>query len=138
MSRPEATLGSALSAPFWEGCRLGELRVQRCPGCGHHQFFPRQHCLGCGRAEPEWVATAGVGVVTTHTRVHVPLDEAWAAEAPYWVALVRLEEGPTLMTNLVDTREARVGMPVRVQFRTRADGTTLPVFAPTPEQEDQR
>jgi len=135
-----------LSAPFWDGCRQGELRVQRCPSCGHHQFYPRRHCLQCGRAGPDWVASGGRGVVVTHTQVHVPLDESWAAEVPYWVALVRLEEGPTLMTNLVDTDQARVGMAVTVQFRTRADGTTLPVFAPTPgaaggqtaEQEDRR
>lgn len=127
---PEA--GSTLSKPFWDGCRQGELRVQCCPGCGHHQFYPRRHCLRCGRGDPDWVATQGRGVVVTHTRVHVPLDESWAAEAPYWVALVRLEEGPTLMTNLVDTDDARLGMAVTVQFRTRADGMTLPVFAPTP------
>lgn len=145
MSATGPHTGSALSAPFWEGCRQGELRVQHCPGCGHHQFYPRPHCLDCGRADPHWVVSGGRGVVTTYTRVHVPLDETWAAEAPYWLALVRLDEGPTLMTNLVDTDEAHVGMPVAVQFRTRRDGTTLPVFAPTrgasagqaPEQEDR-
>lgn len=121
---------SALSAPFWAGCRAGELRVQRCPGCGHHQFYPRLQCVACGRPEPEWVVTAGRGTVSTFTRVHVPLSEAWADAVPYWVALVRLDEGPTLMTNLIDTEDAQVGMAVEVRFHTRPDGTTVPQFAP--------
>lgn len=120
----------ALNAPFWEGCAAGELRIQHCAACGGHQFYPRPFCAGCGAEEPGWVRASGRGVVATYTRVHVPLDERWAADAPYWVALVRLEEGPTLMTNLVDTDEARVGMPVSVRFQSRADGRTVPVFAP--------
>jgi uncharacterized OB-fold protein len=123
-----------LSTPFWEGCARGELRIQRCAACGAHQFYPRPFCVGCGAGEPDWVRACGRAVVTTCTRVHVPLDESWAGEAPYWVALVRLEEGPTLMTNLVDTDEADIGMPVSVRFRVRADGRTVPVFAPEQEE----
>lgn len=141
MSSSNRNTDGLLTTPFWDGCRQGELRVQHCPVCGRYQFYPRPHCLGCGRREPEWVATSGRGVVTAYTRVHVPLNEAWADHVPYWVALVRLDEGPTLMTNLIDTEEACVGMPVTVQFRSRVDGKTLPLFAPasvpTVEKEDE-
>lgn len=130
---------STLHAPFHDGCRAGELRVQRCRACGHHQFHPRPFCLECGVADPGWVTTTGRAEVVTWTAVHVALDPAWAGQVPYIVALVRLEEGPTLMTNLVETDAPRIGQRVAVRFRARDDGPPLPVFAPVdepPEREE--
>jgi uncharacterized OB-fold protein len=75
--------------------------------------------------------------VVTYTRVHVALSEAWAAAVPDWLALVQLDEGPTLMTNLIDTEQAHVGMAVEVQFRARPDGTILPLFAPPSQRQSK-
>ena len=116
-----------LSGPFWDGCRQGELRVQRCPACGHYQFYPRPRCLACGAPDPVWVPVSGRGTVASYTQSHIPLDERWVDEVPYWLALVKLAEGPTLMTNLVDVETARIGMAVTVRFQTRGD-RCLPVF----------
>lgn len=129
----------SLHAPFHDGCRAGELRVQRCSACGHHQFQPRPFCLECRTPNPRWVATLGLADVVSWTTVHVALDPEWAAHVPYIVALVRLVEGPTLMTNLVDMEEPRIGQRVAVRFRARDNGPPLPVFAPVdakPSRED--
>ena len=121
---------SSLAASFHEGCRVGELRFQRCGACGNSQFYPRPFCLQCRNTDVQWVVASGHAEVVTWSRVHVALDPAWADHAPYIVALVRLSEGPTLMTNLVDTEQPDIGQKVLVRFQARDDGVLLPVFAP--------
>jgi len=76
---------------------------------------------------------SGRGTVYASTVVHRPADESFAAEVPYVVALVDLEEGPRLMTRIVDcpAEDVRTGMPVAVRFLRVSDEAALPVFAPT-------
>lgn len=119
-----------LSEPFWEGCRQGELRLQHCLDCGHVQFPPRLLCTNCRSPRLEWRAASGRGTVETLTWVHVPLSEAWASDVPYAVALVRLEEGPRMMSNLRGCTPAdmHIGDVVRVQFEQRGESLFLPQF----------
>ena len=119
-----------LSSPFWEGCRQGELRVQRCRSCGRLVFIPQPACTGCLSRDLEWIPSSGRGVVYSYTVVHRPPNPAF--EVPYVVAIVELEEGFHMLSNLVgcDPAAVRVGMPVEVLFEPRGPEVTLPLFRP--------
>ena len=121
---------TALSRPHWDGCREGVLRVQRCRDCGHFVFIPQPLCTRCQADALEWAESTGRGTVYSYTVVHRPPRPAFAV--PYVVAIVELEEGWHMLTNLVDCRaeDVRVGMPVEVTFRRMSDAITLPCFRP--------
>ena len=124
---PEPT---ELSRPFWEGCRRGELLVQRCRACGHHVFIPEAACTRCLAPDLEWAPSSGRGVVYSYTIVYRPQQPTFAV--PYVAAIVELEEGWHALTNIVGCppEQVRVGMPVRVHFERRSDEITLPLFRP--------
>ncbi len=137
MSEPGIPLPrpTSLSRPHWDGCREGELRVQRCDACGHFVFIPQPLCTRCQSEALEWVASSGRGTVYSYTVVHRAPRPAFAV--PYVVAIVELEEGWHMLTNLVDVAPAdvRVGMPVEVTFLQRSEAITLPYFtARSPER----
>ena len=117
--------GDPTTAPFWAAAERRELFVQRCTACGEHQFYPRPFCLACGGHEVEWVQAAGTGTVHAATTVHLKVLPDM--DPPYVVALVELDEGPRLVTNLVDPMSA-IGDRVAVTWRERADAPPLPVF----------
>jgi uncharacterized OB-fold protein len=121
---------TALSRPHWDGCKAGELRVQRCRDCGHFVFIPQPLCTRCQADALEWVASSGRGTVYSYTVVHRAPRPAFAV--PYVVAIVELEEGWHMLTNLVDVAPAdvRVGMPVEVTFLQMSEAITLPYFRP--------
>lgn len=128
---------SPLGEPFWEGCRNGELRLQHCLDCGHVQLPPRPHCTSCRSARLAWRAASGRGRVESFTWVHIPLTEAWAEDVPYAVALIRLEEGPLMMSNLRHCSDSQltVGLEVTVTFEARDETIHLPQFRPAGEEE---
>ncbi len=119
-----------ISRPHWDGCREGELRAQRCRQCETWVFIPQPACPSCLSGELEWVASAGRGRVYSYTIVHRPQQPAF--DIPYVVAIVELEEGFTMLTNLVDCepQDVAVGLPVEVVFRAMTDEITLPYFRP--------
>ena len=127
----EPGYGDALSRPYWAAAAEGRLVVQRCEACGAHQFYPRPFCLAC-QEEVEWVETSGRGEIYSLTINHLKLDPE--LQPPYYVALVRLEEGPVLLTRIVDaagepmSAGATIGDPVVVAWHPRADAPPLPVF----------
>ena len=118
--------------PFYEGAQRGELRVQRCRGCGALRFPARALCSGCLSSEAEWVAVSGRGEVYSFNVMHQVYHPGFAAEVPYAVVLVKLAEGPTMLSNVVgiDVRAIRIGMPVTVVFEPQTDEVTLPKFTP--------
>jgi uncharacterized OB-fold protein len=122
---------TAISAPHWDGCREGVLRVQRCTTCRVLVFIPRAGCPHCLTETLEWIESSGRGTVYSYSVVHRPQRPEF--EVPYVVAIVELEEGWQMLTNLVDCAPeiVRVGMPVAVAFRKMDDEITLPFFAPT-------
>jgi uncharacterized OB-fold protein len=121
-----------LSRHFWEAAADGRLEVQRCRSCDALAHYPRELCSRCWSTDLVWEATRGRGTVRTFTVIHRPGHPAWDADAPYVVALIQLDEGPTLLSNVVDIApsEVRVGLPVSVRFRRDGD-LTLPQFAPS-------
>lgn len=118
--------------PFYEAARRGELVVQRCRGCGAFRFPARALCSECLAIEAEWTPVSGRGEVYSFNVMHQVYHPGFAAEVPYAVVLVKLAEGPKLISNLVGIAPAdiRIGMPVRVVFEPLSDEITLPKFAP--------
>ena len=120
------------SAPFWAGCREGKLLLQRCADCRAFRYPPASRCAACGSATSEWVAASGRGRVFSWIVVRHPVPkDVYGDEVPYVVALVTLEEGPRMATNIVGCppEAVQADMAVTVSFRER-DGVTLPVFSP--------
>lgn len=116
---------------YWEGTAQGELRIKHCPSCEALFRFNHAWCPECGEAELDWRRTAGKGVVTNYTVIHVPPYEAYAGDVPYALALVELDEGVRMMANVVDCDPETVGIGQRVEvtFETRGD-KQLPQFRP--------
>ncbi len=117
---------------YWEGCQRHELRIQRCAACGPHQFFPRIYCSKCFSDRVEWVTASGRAKVLSFTVVRRPVSPAFAGEVPYVVALVTLDEGPTMMTNIVGCapEQVQIGMPVEVTFEDWTEEISIPKFRP--------
>lgn len=117
---------------FWDGCREGELRLQRCAACRETFFPPRAFCPKCASRDVEVYAASGKGVLWSYVINHRPRPDM--GTEPYAIAVVKLEEGPTMMTNIVDcpqTPEAlQLDMPLQVAFAKQTDEITLPLFAP--------
>jgi len=122
-----ANYGDALSAPFWEAATRHELVVQRCAACGHHQFYPRPYCLACQSDNIVWVQVAGGGTIYAQTTVHIQIAPDFTP--PYTAALVELDEGPRLLTNIVGG-ETQIGDEVRLMWRERDGEPPLPIFTP--------
>lgn len=124
----------AVSAPYWEATKRGELLYQECPACGNRQLYPRACCTRC-LAEPEWRTASGEGVIHTFSVVRQNYAAPFARWTPYVVAVIELEEGPRLMGNVVgtDVDEVRIGMPVRVRFVPLDDDSSLPFWEVAPK-----
>ncbi len=120
------------SAEFWRRVASHALAFQRCLACRAFRFYPRALCPECLSDRAEWVAASGRGTVYSFTVCHRPASEAFAAATPYIVALVDLAEGVRLLTNLVDCAptEARVGMPVTLDYDDVGDGVSLYKVSP--------
>ena len=124
------TWGDPTTAAFWEAAREHRLVLQRCADCGHWQFYPRPFCLECGSSALSWQEASGRGRVYSSSETHMaPSPDI---ETPYVVAVVELDEGPKLMTNIVNGR-CRIGDRVRVRWREREEGPPIPDFEPDPE-----
>lgn len=119
-----------LSAPFFEGARKGLLMIQRCTECGAYLAPGSRACTGCLGEALAWVPASGRGTVFTFGVMHQRYHPAFASEIPYNVAVVELEEGPRLNTNLVGVpnEEIRVGMAVEVTFDRLTDEVSIPKF----------
>lgn len=120
------------TAPFWEGTSLGELRLQRCGACGHAFFYPRAGCPGCGSTDVAWERASGRARLHTYVINHRAAP-GFEGQVPYAIAVVELEEGPRMMSNVVgvpNTPEALVlDMDLEVDFEPRGR-VAVPVFRP--------
>lgn len=116
-----------VSAPFWAGCDAGELRYQLCAACDLANFPPTEHCRECFSAELRWTLSGGSGEVYSWTLVHRPVTAQF--QPPYAPAIVTLDEGYQMLTNIVGiaAQDLAIGMRVRVQFHAVGD-VTLPYF----------
>jgi len=125
-------------APFWAGCREHRLLAQRCVTCGHVRFPPSVLCPKCLGEQTEWVALSGRGQVYSFIIVHRPQHPAFLTDVPYNVAIVELQEGIRMHTNIVEcpNEDLRIGLPVEVVFQKVDDEVTLPKFRPAAPRVD--
>lgn len=121
---------------FWEGCARGELLLPYCLRCEAFFFYPRTLCPTCGSRELEWRRASGRGTLHTFCIHHVPPRPVFAESVPFVTAIVELDEGPRMMSFLVDVEpdpvHIRCDIPVEVAFATDGDGRAVPVFRPRP------
>ena len=118
------------SKEFYEFCRTGELRFQRCTSCRAWRHVPREMCAECGSFDWEWARSSGKGSVFTWTVVGRALHPAFGESVPYAPTGVEMEEGGRLLSVLVDCppEELEIGMPVEVAFDAVTSEITLPKF----------
>jgi uncharacterized protein len=119
------------SDEFFEAAKDNRLLIQRCTDCGEHQFYPRQVCVHCGSSGVEWVEASGRGTVHTFTVIHQQGMPGWRDETPYVAAVIDLEEGARMTTNVVECAPdaVKIGMPVHVTFVDEGQ-YVLPRFKP--------
>ncbi len=122
--------GDRALVPFFAAAKERRLVVQRCARCGTLRFPPRELCTSCLSTEIEWADVSGRGEIFSFNVMHQVYHPAFATEVPYAVVVVKLAEGPKMISNLVDcpVDEIRIGMPVEVVFETMTDEITLPKF----------
>jgi len=116
---------------FWDGARVGELRLQRCDDCSNVYFPPRPFCPKCASRSVSVFAASGRGSLHSYVIHH---RDAPGFRAPYAIAVVELEEGPRLLTNIVETPQTPealvLDMPVEVVFEAHGEQIALPLFRP--------
>ena len=116
------------SEPFWEATREDRLLLKRCNACRAFHWYPRSRCPECHSDDAEWVESPGLGTIYSHSTMRrVP--------EPYTLAYVTLDEGVTLLTNLVecDPDALEIGQRVRIVWRETEDGVKVPDFTPDAE-----
>ncbi|WP_424533548.1 Zn-ribbon domain-containing OB-fold protein [Sphaerisporangium viridialbum] len=129
MITPLTPQASSLTAPFWEATREGELRIQHCDACARFYFYPRTSCRYCQSLDVRWRPVSGRATLASYVINRRPM---WGT-GPQVIALVDLDEGPRLMTNIVDVaadpEALTLGMRLEVRFEERGE-MFLPMFAP--------
>lgn len=117
------------SALYWQALHDEQLRIKQCMVCGKCHFYPRELCPHCHSDDLSWIEASGRGVIYSFTVCRRPAGPAFAADVPYTVALVDLEEGPRMMTRIDgDPAKVAIGMNVKVRFERQSDELVLPFF----------
>lgn len=118
------------SEPYWAAAGRHELLLPFCIDCNKSFFMPRVLCPRCHGDRIEWRAASGGGVVYSYTIARRPAGPAFAARVPYVVALIDLDEGVRLLSNVIteDPATVRIGQRVHVDFEDAGEGLALPVF----------
>ena len=120
--------------PYWDGLKQGKLMLPRCAACARPFFYPRVVCPMCGGRDIGWVEASGRGRLYSFAIAHQSINRAMKVPTPYVLALIELEEGPRMMSNLVnvaaDPAQLRCDMPVRVVYRRLTDDVTVPLWEP--------
>jgi uncharacterized OB-fold protein len=117
---------------FWRAAQRGELLIRRCDDCGEAHYYPRPFCPGCWSSNVRWEPASGRAVLYTYSTVYENDLPPFADQVPYVAAVVDLDEGPRMSTQVVecDVASLRIGLPLEVAFRRVTDDVTLPVFRP--------
>lgn len=111
--------------PFWEAARARRLLIKHCNGCGKPHFYPRTICPRCMSDATEWRQASGKATIYSFSVMR-------RSKEPYAIAFVELEEGPRIMTNIVDCDldALHIGQIVSLRWQDAEDGTPIPVFTP--------
>lgn len=117
--------GDPITRTFWEAAARRELVIQRCEDCKACQFYPRPICLACESRKLAWIKVSGAATIYSLTTVH--LRTAPELEPPYVTALVELDEGVRMLTNIIGDMP-KIGDPVRLAWRERDGLPPLPIW----------
>ena len=111
--------------PFWDAAASGTLLLKKCNACGEVHYYPRALCPYCFGDKTEWLAASGRGTIYSYSVMR-------RTEVPHVIAYVTLEEGVTMMTNIVDCDPdaVRIGQRVKLSFRPSDGGPPVPMFTP--------
>ena len=117
---------------WWDATADGRLLVKRCGSCGRAHFYPRPFCPHCWSDEVEWEEASGRATLYTYSIVRRNDLPPFPDRVPYVAAVVDLEEGPRMMTNVegCDEADLAIGMSLIVDFRQETDEISIPVFRP--------
>lgn len=118
------------SRPWWEAIKRHEVLLQSCRSCGHVVFPPATNCPNCQAANLEWLPASGRGVIWSWAVFHKSYFLSFAADIPYAVAIVELEEGPRVWTQIIDVQNSdlSIGLAVQAVFDDVTDDVTLLKF----------
>jgi len=118
--------------PFWDACREGRFLLRHCNTCGRDHSYPRPFCPFCWGDDVVWKEASGRATLYTYSIVRQNDLPPFPERVPYVAAVVELEEGPRVMTNLegVEFDAIEIGMDLAVDFRPISDDVTIPVFRP--------
>ncbi|HUE39571.1 MAG TPA: Zn-ribbon domain-containing OB-fold protein [Candidatus Binatia bacterium] len=119
---------------FWEACARHELVLQKCASCKTPRFYPRAVCPECASSQTEYVRASGRGTIYTFTVTHQNQAPGFRDELPYVMAYVELDEGPRILTNIINTAPdaVRIGLPVEVVFEDIDEALAIPKFQRAP------
>ena len=123
-----------LAEPYWDATRRRELVAQRCDACDRFVWYPREACPGCLSADLDWAPLAGTGSIYTFNVMRKPGNPMMGDDVPYVIALVDLDEGIRMTTNVVGADEGSLRCDQRVTVdwsEELSDGRRLPVFRVT-------
>ena len=123
---------SPWAKPFWDATAIGILKIQKCSKCDMNIFYPRLYCPSCGSKEIEWIEALGTGNVYSFTVVENNAPSAFIVDMPYVVAVVELDEGIRMLTNIINCNLEQLTCDTRVKvvFERLNDEFTLPKFEP--------
>lgn len=127
-------VATSISRPYWDACREERLTFQRCRQCRAAIFIPLPRCNRCFSDEIDWEASTGRGIVYSWSTVWRPQQAGFSPG--YVAAIVELDEGWHMLTNVVDCplSDVHIGMRVQVLFRKVSPEITLPYFQPEREE----
>jgi uncharacterized OB-fold protein len=130
-TRPKPLLDT-WNKPFWAACAEGKLTLQRCKATGKCFFPPAPVSPFTGRPDWEWITASGRGTLWSFVVFHQGYFPGMRDELPYPVVMVKLEEGPYLLTNIdgLKPEDLRIGMRMAVRFPGGPEGFALPQFGP--------
>jgi uncharacterized OB-fold protein len=128
---------TAETAPFWKAAASGRLELPVCDACAKPIWYPREFCPYCGSGDVTWTRLSGRGHIYSVSVVRRAPHPAYADAIPYSVAIVELDEGVRMMTNVVtdDVDALAIGQPVVAVFDRIADDQAILRFRPTTEEE---
>ena len=121
------------TAPYWKAAKDHMLLLKRCSSCGKAHFYPRELCPHCHSDTVDWIEAKGTGSIYSFTVARRPAGPAFKPDAPYVVAIIELDEGARMMTNIVGCPpdSVKIGQRVSVVFEDVTDEISLPKFTVT-------
>jgi uncharacterized protein len=134
LNRPLPSPITPEAQPYWDGLKENKLMLPKCDDCSKPFFYPRVLCPNCHSRHISWMQASGRGKLYSFQIAHRSLNRAFKVELPCVLAMIELEEGPRLLSNLIniepDPSVVKCDMPVEVVFEKQNDDITLALFQP--------